>query len=387
MSNSFESNFHIPFPESIQSSLHTLGFADGVAPSSIKELNKRYHLLALKHHPDKVVGDGDGGGDDGHNEATERFKEINEAHKRVKDYFFSDDNGSMPDIHMESGGYDSILKMFIQSILVKMTAGNSGGSSDNNANAIQSLIHMIITKGIQSGITMFRTMDKNSCITIYEILSKNQDLFGISREIMDELTSIVEEKTGEDLVVRLNPSLLDMLLDRVYILHECGQVYYIPLWHTELHFNKPIFDYNKENNNGAGAGGGSGTGAGAGSGAETSNDYSEVIVLCEPELPNNVSIDDNNNLYISLDVDIQELFTKQILPVYLNEESRARGFIYYLHASDVTLHSKGRQCILLRNLAGAGAGGIARCNTNTSDIYKVGIRANVYANVRLMVVV
>lgn len=360
-----------PFPESIQTSLHTLGFPDGVAPPSIKELNKRYHLLALKHHPDKVVGDGDG--DNSHKEATERFKEINEAHKRVKEYFFSDDPGGMPDIRMEAGGYDSILQLFIQSILVKMTAVNGSTTTDNSANAIQSLIHMIITKGIQSGIAMFRTMDKNTCLTLYEILSKNQDLFGISREIMDELTSIVEEKTGEDLVVRLNPSLLDMLLDRVYILHESGQVYYIPLWHTELHFNKPIFDYNNENNNGTGTG--------------ASNDDSEVIVLCEPELPNNVSIDDNNNLYISLDVDIQELFTKQILPVYLNEESRTRGFIYYLHATDVTLQSKERQCILLRNLAGAGAGGIARCNTNTSDIYKVGIRANVYANVRLMAVV
>jgi hypothetical protein len=261
----------------------------------------------------------------------------------------------MPDIHMEAGGYDSILHLFIQSILVKMTAVN--GTPDSSANAIQSLIHMIITKGIQSGIIMFRTMDKHTCLTLYEILSKNQDLFGISREIMDELTSIVEEKTGEDLVVRMNPSLLDMLLDRIYILHECGQIYYIPLWHTELHFNKPASDGGKN----------------------------EVIVLCEPELPDNVSLDDNNNLFISLDVNIQELFTKQILPVYINDELKSRGFIYYLNAADVTLRSEGRQCIPLRNLAGGGAAGISRCNTNTSDIYKVGIRANVYANVRLVV--
>jgi hypothetical protein len=350
MPNPYSFSVPYPFPESIQTSLHTLGFADGVAPSSIKELNKRYHLLALKHHPDKVAGD------DNHQDATEKFKEINDAHKRVKEYFFSDDPGGMPDIHMEAGGYDSILHLFIQSILVKMTAVNGSTTTDSSANAIQSLIHMIITKGIQSGITMFRTMDKHTCLTLYEILSKNQDLFGISREIMDELTSIVEEKTGEDLVVRMNPSLLDMLLDRIYILHECGQIYYIPLWHTELHFNKPASDGGK----------------------------SEVIVLCEPELPDNVSLDDNNNLFISLDVNIAELFAKQILPVYINDEIKSRGFIYYLNAADVTLRSEGRQCIPLRNLAGGGALGISRCNTNTSDIYKVGIRANVYANVRLV---
>lgn len=347
MPNPYSFSVPYPFPESIRTSLHTLGFADGVEPSSVKELNKRYHLLALKHHPDKVAGD------DNHPDATEKFKEINDAHKRVKEYFFSSDAEGMSDIHMEAGGYDSILHLFIQSILVKMT---TNGTSDSTENAIQSLIHMIITKGIRSGITMFRTMDKNTCLTLYEILSKNQDLFGISREIMDELTQIVEEKTGEDLVVRMNPSLLDMLLDRIYILHECEQIYYIPLWHTELHFNKPASDGGK----------------------------SEVIVLCEPELPDNVSLDDNNNLFISLDVNIQELFAKQILPVYINDEIKSRGFIYYLDASDVTLGSHGRQCIPLRNLAGGGALGISKCNTNTSDIYKVGIRASVYANVRLV---
>ena len=81
-----------PFPEQIQSALRILGFADGVAPESMKELNKRYHLLALKHHPDKVAATNDVDDDDDdenrHTRATERFKEINDAHKRVKDFFF-----------------------------------------------------------------------------------------------------------------------------------------------------------------------------------------------------------------------------------------------------------------------------------------------------------
>jgi len=219
-----------PFPEQIQSALRILGFANGVEPSSLKELNKRYHLLALKHHPDKVATTTDGDHDrddhpdDNHRtrDATERFKEINDAHKRVKDFFFSNEPG-LDDIRMENG-YESILQMFIQTILAKISRGHGLGHGlglgyeETTINqAVQSLIHMIITKGLQSAITMFQTMDKQACLTIYDILSKNQDLFGISREILEELTRIVEEKMGDDLVVRLNPSLLDMLLDRVYI--------------------------------------------------------------------------------------------------------------------------------------------------------------------------
>jgi hypothetical protein len=345
-----------PFPESIQSSLRVLEFAEDEPPKSLKELNKRYHRLALKYHPDKAGA-----------EAVERFKEINDAHKRVKSFFYPEDG--IPDIDT---GYDSILQLFIQSILVKMSGvgGSSGGSSGESRDAIQSLIAMIITKGIQSGIAVFRNMDKHTCITIYELLAKNQDIFGISREMMDELTQIVEEKTGNDLVVRLNPSLLDMLLDRVYILHEEGQTFYIPLWHSELHFTR----------------------TGTGTGTDT-GETSDVIVLCEPELPDNVTMDEHNNIYISLEVDICELFARQVLPVYINDEIKARGFVYYLHACDLTLRSDTRQCVILRGVTGCvsgsdgGCGGIARCNTHThstTDMYKVDIRANVYANVRLM---
>ena len=361
-----------PYPENIQSSLHILGFTGDIAPSSLKELNKRYHLLALKHHPDKAQGSGDSGG---------IFKEINDAHKRVRDYFYAGcstgDNDK--EINMDTG-YDSILQLFIKTIIVKITATSSPLAPDSNA--IQSLIHLIITNGIQSSVKLFRNMDKHTSLMIYDILSKNQELFGISREIMDELTCILEEKTSADMVVRLNPSLLDMLLDRVYILNEGGHSYYIPLWHSELHFKRRASASDAESAH---------TNEEQESGLDISG---EIIVLCEPELPDNVSIDEENNIYISLNVNIQELFVKQVLPVVINDD---HGFVYYLHACDVTLQSAGsslnpggrqRQRVLLRSVCGvAGSGGIAKWNNHQSgggDMYKVGQRANVYANIRLV---
>lgn len=345
------------YPDTIVAALKTLGFTatdgGGGAPKSLKELNKRYHLLALRHHPDKV------GGSSGDNDAL--FKEINESHKRVKEYFYSDDGG---DGDGDGGSYDSIFQLFIKTILVKMAGGNGGGGGGGgNADAIHTIIQSILSKGIQSSVMLFRKMDKSSCMTIYTILSENQELFSISREIMDELTSILEEKTRDDIVIRLNPSLLDMLLDRVYILNECGQTYYIPLWHSELHFKQP--DANP-------------------------NPSGEIIVLCEPELPDHVTIDEHNNIYISLDVNIYDLFRDQVVPVYITDEIKTHGFVYYLHAGDVTCQSGGRQCVLLRG----GGGGIAVCRQKTAaatttapgvnDMYKVTDRANVYAVVKLI---
>ncbi len=353
-----------PYPESIQTALQTLGFTCGSPPSSLKELNKRYHLLALKHHPDKAQGNGSGSTTD---EATEKFKEINDAHKHLLDYFYSDDCDNVD--YNRDTGYDSILQLFINTILVKMS---SSSRSNNNAdpNVIHDIIHQVITKGIQSAIKMFSVMDKQAMIVIYDILSKNQDLFGISREIMDELTSMLDEKTSLDMVIRLNPSLLDMLLDRVYILHEDGHSYYIPLWHSELHFKRHAVADASNNS------------------TSVSSSCGEIIVLCDPELPDNVTIDDDNNLYISLDVDICELFVKQVVQVIISDEVKTHGFIYYLHARDVTLQSSsiGRQRVLLRGIGGGdddnGCGGIAKWTSG--DIYKIGTRSNVYANVRLV---
>jgi len=349
------------YPDSIQSSLSILGLQ--TAPSSLKELNKRYHLLALQHHPDKVALAHADAYSSAH--ATEKFKEINEAHKRLLAYFYPsshDDTGgynAAAAAAADDTGYDSILQLFIRSILSKVSATAGAGAGAGTNDIIQNIIYQIITKGIHSAINIFRSMDKHAILTIYDILSKNQELFGISREIMDELTAIMEERTSQDIVIRLNPSLLDMLLDRVFILNESGHQYYIPLWHSELHYK---------------------INAAATATATASASDGEVIVLCDPELPDNVSIDDNNNLYISLDVNMYELFRDQVVPVYINDEIKSHGFVYYLHACDCSLQQDRQQSILLRG----SRGGIATMNNN-ADIYKVNKRANVYANVLLVV--
>ena len=354
-------SYPYPYPEEIQRSLHILGYHEPTVPSSLKELNKRYHMLALIHHPDKCVQQTEVCHQDHEpsyaTEATEKFKDINQAHKCLLEYFYSSSGVHQ---HQTDNAYNSIFQLFIQTMVSK---------HDTSAAAIQMMIHHIITKGIQSAISIFSSMDKQTTIMIYDILSKNQDLFGISRDTMDELTKIMEEKTSADIVIRLNPSLLDMLLDRVYILHESGHTYYIPLWHSELHFKIGSTQKDRQHIYSTGV---------------STDDEGELIVLCDPELPDNVTIDDHNHIYISLDVSINELFRAQVLPVIINEETKANNILYYLHAADVTLRTDITQRVLLHGCGGIASIQTTHTHTHANDLYKVDKRANVYANIRLI---
>jgi hypothetical protein len=356
----------------IQHALNTLGFSSG-PPSSLHELNKRYHMLALKHHPDKNM-DSCGGDDadtpseiDGERQmpSDDRFKEINDAHKKVKDYYF-DNNNTETGNEYNAEDYNSIFNIFIKSLITKISK-KTNTATDN----ITTIIQAILSKGIQSAVLLFRNMDKQSCIAIYDILSTNQELFSISHEIIEELNQVVESKIQNDVIIKLNPSLSDMLLDKVYVLNESGHSYYIPLWHNQLHFKYKSCEES----------------------VSVIEPDAELIVICEPEIPEHITIDENNNIYIHTDVNICELFKNQVISVIINDETHKHGFEYKLYARDVSFQSDKKQCIRLYGSNGLASLSNVSATYNRNDttglsgdnsMYDVSKRSNVYAIVKLV---
>jgi len=71
----------------------------------------------------------------------------------------------------------------------------------------------------------------------------------------------------------LNPSIHDLFQNNVYKLDIEGKIYFVPLWHSELYFD------------------------------------SDIIVKCNPELPENITIDEDNNLIVQIRVS----FTSSLL--------------------------------------------------------------------------
>jgi hypothetical protein len=173
-----------------------------------------------------------------------------------------------------------------------------------------------------------------------------------------------------DTIINLNPTILDMLLDKVYILRENGHSYYIPLWHSQLHFKR-------KNTAGDAAAADAAADADATDTAADAEE-AEMIVLCNPELPSHITIDEHNNIFINnVDVDIYELFYNQVIHITIDDETKAHGFTYELYASDVCFQTKTKQCVRLY-----GSNGLSR--VSNSDIYNASNKSNVYAVFRLV---
>ena len=78
---------------------------------------------------------------------------------------------------------------------------------------------------------------------------------------------------GDNIII-LNPNVEDMLNDKIYKLEVGGKIYYIPLWHNELCYDASGQD---------------------------------IIIKCVPELDENITMDNENNLYYSIEKSIEDI--------------------------------------------------------------------------------
>ncbi len=218
---------------------------------SLDLLKKHYRKMALKHHPDK----------NGNTEAsTERFKKINEAYNYLKreikelkpeDFIEEDDSCEQ---HM----YFNVLQNFIKSVL-----------ESKYTDIVFSIINDILIAGKQISLKIFDDLDKDTALQIYNFLSRYRSVIHFSKELIAQVREIVINKYDNVEIYKLNPSINDLMNNNFYKLYVDNCLYLVPLWHNESYFD--------------------------GSGCE-------IIVICEPQLPNGMKLDDDNNLYIETDI-------------------------------------------------------------------------------------
>ena len=232
---------------------------------SLDYLKKQYKKMALKHHPDK------NGNTD---ESTERFKKINEAYnylkreiKNLKPEDFLDENTD--DDMNEQYSYFIVLQNFIRTVF-----------ENKYADITSKIINEILLAGKQISLKVFEDLDKDTVINIFYFLSKYRFILHLSNDLLDKVRDIVQSKYDNVEIYKLNPSINDLLECNFYKLYIENQLYLVPLWHYETCYD--------------------------GSGCE-------IIVICEPELPDNVKIDDDNNLYVETEISIYNDLTDMLV--------------------------------------------------------------------------
>ena len=106
---------------------------------------------------------------------------------------------------------------------------------------------------------------------------------------LEKVREIIVSKFSDVQIYILNPSINDLFQNNVYKLEIDGKIYFVPLWHSELHFE------------------------------------SDIIVKCNPDLPDNVEIDEDNNLIITERIPISSitssLFKSPIRTIKLGDYS------------------------------------------------------------------
>lgn len=245
---------------------------------SLRQLKKNYHTKALKIHPDKCTDNP---------LANEKFNEINEAYSYLLTYL------SISSENMEQNSNANLDANLHTNLDANLNVNNKKPMSykellcnflNINNTELRDIISTIVSGYKKTSVSMFENLEKQTAMDLYSFIVKYQDLLYLDSEDLVEIKSIIREKMKNDDIYVLNPSLSDIFNHRIYKLTVNSNTYYVPLWLSELHFTDESSD-------------------------------SDIIVLCVPELPEHISIDENNNVHYNIKTSVSGLLKNEKISI------------------------------------------------------------------------
>ena len=267
-----------------------------------KLLKQKYYAKALEFHPDKNKESPD---------ATEKFQEISEAYNYLRDNKSSNDT---------EDNYMEMLEKFIN-VIIKRDADVAG------------IIKLLNDKYLEIKDEILNRFSTDILVKVERMIYKYNDLFNISPIILEAISDKIKERTKNNRTIVINPTLSNLMNDEIYKLNGVLEIeILVPMWHHELVYN--ISD-------------------------------SLLIIQCVPELPDYITVDEYNNLYVNLSFKLREIIDN--LAITINIDSRE--FVIPLNE----LYIKNYQRYVFKEA------GIA--NIDEENIYNIENRSNIYVDI------
>jgi hypothetical protein len=217
---------------------------------NMKIIKQKYHKLSLLHHPDK---------NKNAEESKIVFQQINEAYSYFNEIYYYENDELEPLNKDFPFSFSYFLKFFINSLF-----------DEKYCDIVYNIVNDILNNYKSISIQLFDGLEKENCLMIYMFLIKYKTLLHVSNDMIDQIREIILAKYDNVLCYNLNPKINDLFETNIYKLVSNNKIFIVPLWHKEVHFSND-------------------------------NDQ-EIIVLCNPILPPNITIDDNNNMIIDYDI-------------------------------------------------------------------------------------
>jgi len=225
-------------------------------------IKKKYRNNALKYHPDKNES----------KDSNDKFIEVKNAHDYLNDKL---------GVGIKTNSYSELLYDFLKEhIQMKNT--------NTSANILNIIIEKLTDKYEEKMMNILENIDKGILMELYRIIMSNGAIFGhIDKSIIEKLKNIIDDRSRNDEVIILNPTIDDLLEFNVYKCCIHGKHLIIPLWNREL-----VYDIS----------------------------CSDVYIKCNPVLHDNHYIDEYNNIHVKVALTISDIWNKTIHEVKVGKK-------------------------------------------------------------------
>lgn len=275
------------------------------------ELKRSYHIMALNYHPDKNK----------EINAKERFQEIGEAYTFLHNIINSNinniyENNTEEDIY--DTPYTDLMINLLKMLLLKPDSGEINKFQKKCIEYTNKLLDQLFDK-----------INLNVLEDIYKFVVKNS--MGLSEDMINVIKDLINKKLMKYNMYIITPSLDNIMKSEIFKLEIEEDIVYVPLWHQEMV-------------------------------------YENILIKIQPLLPDNITIDEYNNMHIKYEerfINLLNLIKEDIKFIEINN--------YKVYLED--LRFKKIQVIILKNE------GIPLVNTN--DILDNKTKGNVLIHIHL----